>query len=144
MAKAKTIGSRLKELREELGLTQTEFAARFGVSARAAQSYERNEAPPSAAFLKNLADKDVDLNELLTGRPLRRHRSSDPATFTTIVTSKTKLVHQPGELDLDVLQHVLRDAIEEARSVEDIDWSLKTQRFAAQYARRYGEVRTRR
>jgi transcriptional regulator with XRE-family HTH domain len=143
MAKARTIGSRLKELREELGHTQAEFAARFGVAARTAQSYERDEAPPSAAFLKALADNDVDLNELLTGRALRRAPSNDPAAFTAIVTSKSKLAQQPGELDLEVLQPVLREAIEEAQSAKDIDWARTTQRFAATYARNYGAMRGR-
>lgn len=140
---SRTIGSRLKELRQSLGLTQQEFAKRFGLPARTAQSYERDEALPSAAFLQQLAAQNVDINELLAGYPLRRPAKQDAATYTTIVTVEGGGTHQPGELDLEVLEWVLRNAIEEARTAKHIDWQRTAHRFAAMYARRFGELHSR-
>jgi transcriptional regulator with XRE-family HTH domain len=40
------VGARLAEVRVESGLSQTDFAARLGVSLRAYQSYERAEREP--------------------------------------------------------------------------------------------------
>ena len=136
----RTIGSRLKELRQSLGLTQQEFAKRFGLPARTAQSYERDEALPSASFLQQLANQNVDINELLTGFPLRPPAKHGAASYTTIVTVEGGGPHQPGELDPEVLEWVLRNAIEEARTAKHIDWHRTAQRFAALYARRFGEI----
>ena len=41
----------LRELRDRLGLTQSEVAARVGVSSRAWGAYERGEYEPSAPVL---------------------------------------------------------------------------------------------
>jgi transcriptional regulator with XRE-family HTH domain len=135
----RTVGSRLRELREGLNLTQQEFAKRFGVPARTSQSYERDEVAPSAAFLKKLADQNIDINELLTGRPYR-HEAKGSAGYTAIVATDSEALHLPGELDLEVLETVLRDAIEEARSAKHIHWARTVQRFAMMYARRFGEL----
>lgn len=143
MAKARTIGSRLRDLREEWSLTQHEFAAKFGLSTRTAQSYERDEAAPSAAFLLKLAEQNIDLNELLTGHPHRVGAGSDSANFTTIVTVKDKSAPQPGELDIEVLEVVLRSAIDEAKQAKNLDWQRTAQRFAAMYARQFGAMRGR-
>jgi len=141
MARTRTIGSRLRDLRKELRLTQVEFAERFGISARAAQSYERDEVLPSAQFLQKLAESNIDLNELLTGRILRRSTGSDAQGYSTVVTPRSKIIPQAGELDVEILKPVLQSTVEQAKGAKDIDWLRTAQRFASAYARHYGEKR---
>ncbi|WP_374377251.1 helix-turn-helix domain-containing protein [Dongia sp.] len=138
------IGLRLKAIREAMDLTQAQFAERFGLSTRTAQSYERGDTYPSGEMLVALSGLGIDLNELLTGRPARRPDQKGEVHYTSIVTHSRHAPLQPGELDLDVLEPVLQAAIEEARTAKDMDWKRTAQRFAALYARQFGEVRGRR
>lgn len=53
---SKTIGQKIKERREQLGLTQSELAQRLGVSQNTVNSYEnKNWKNPSAKVISNLA-----------------------------------------------------------------------------------------
>ena len=45
------IGERLKEERERIGLSQTEFAAKAGASKNSQYNYEKGERSPDAAYL---------------------------------------------------------------------------------------------
>ena len=143
--KERRIGSRLRNAREEMGLTQAAFAQRFGLSPRTAQSYERGDTYPSGELLAALAELGIDITEILSGRPVKRSvASAEDANFTSIVTHPARSPLQPGELDLEVLQPVLQATIEESRAAKDIDWARTAQRFAYSYARQYGEIRGRR
>lgn len=64
---------RLREVRIETGLSQTDFAARAGVTKKTQSLYERGERSPSAEYLSAISDL-VDVTYLLTGNrsvPLR-------------------------------------------------------------------------
>lgn len=52
---ANSLGSRLKKIRSERGLSQRELADRAGISANAISLIERNENSPSVATLQSLA-----------------------------------------------------------------------------------------
>jgi transcriptional regulator with XRE-family HTH domain len=67
------LGSRLKEERKTLGLSQQEFAAIGGVEANAQGKYESGERTPRSDYLAALGVKGVDVLYLLSGRrtPLR-------------------------------------------------------------------------
>ncbi|MGJ0625311.1 helix-turn-helix domain-containing protein [Xenorhabdus bovienii] len=62
-----TIGGRLKEIRKQLKLNQTEFAALVGYSRGAQAYYERNERSPDANYLSVLANLGIDVMYVLTG-----------------------------------------------------------------------------
>lgn len=73
MDKAFSVGSRLRAVRKERGLTQKELSSRAGVSSNAISLIERSEISPSVATLQNLAgalnvkmsyffDEDVQTN----------------------------------------------------------------------------------
>lgn len=68
------IGARLKETREALGLSQTEFAQiaeKAGVPGATRQSqakYEKGQATPSAAYLAAIAAAGADVLYILTGQ----------------------------------------------------------------------------
>jgi DNA-binding transcriptional regulator YiaG len=60
----KTRGQRIKEARENMGLSQEEFGALFGKSGRAVGRWERDEVRPKC--LKEISEKcNIDANFLL-------------------------------------------------------------------------------
>lgn len=75
-----SIGSRLLEVREQLGKTQSDFAAiaaAAGVPGATRQSqakYEKGLATPSAAYLAAIAAAGADVLYILTGIPADAHR----------------------------------------------------------------------
>ncbi|MGV8920715.1 MAG: helix-turn-helix domain-containing protein [Pseudomonas sp.] len=73
------LGSRLKEERKTLGLSQHDFAAIGGVEANAQGKYESGERTPRSDYLAALSGKGVDVLYLLSGRrtPLRLESLSD-------------------------------------------------------------------
>jgi transcriptional regulator with XRE-family HTH domain len=68
MALSSKISARIKEVREKLGLSQTEAAKKIGVHVQTLSKYERGEQSPSSdtivAFMENL---DINPEWLLTG-----------------------------------------------------------------------------
>ena len=76
------IGGRLKEVREALGLSQTEFAQiaeRAGVPGATRQSqakYEKGLATPGAAYLAAIAAAGADVLYILTGQPSQPQAAS--------------------------------------------------------------------
>lgn len=67
------LGSRLKEERKTLGLSQQDFAAIGGVEANAQGKYESGQRTPRSDYLAALSFKGVDVLYLLSGHrtPLR-------------------------------------------------------------------------
>ena len=61
------IGERLKEERERLGFSQTEFAAVAGASKNSQYNYEKGDRSPDAAYLAAVAEKGVDILYVVTG-----------------------------------------------------------------------------
>lgn len=62
------IGERLKEERERIGLSQTEFAAKAGASKNSQYNYEKGERSPDAAYLAAADEMGVDVLYVVTGR----------------------------------------------------------------------------
>ncbi|WP_418131496.1 helix-turn-helix domain-containing protein [Variovorax sp. 278MFTsu5.1] len=63
-----SIGVRLREERERLGMSQTAFAELGDVSLRAEQDWERGNSAPKADFLAVAATHGVDVLYVLTGQ----------------------------------------------------------------------------
>ncbi|MBG6247323.1 MULTISPECIES: helix-turn-helix domain-containing protein [Symbiopectobacterium] len=63
-----TIGSRLREERDKLGMNQTDFAKLGGQSRGSQAYYERDERSPDARYLSTLSRLEVDVLYVLTGR----------------------------------------------------------------------------
>lgn len=61
-------GQRLREQRERLGLSQSEFAARGGVKKLAQIRYEKGERRPSASYLLGIARAGADVAYIVTGQ----------------------------------------------------------------------------
>ncbi len=73
-----SMGARLREEREALGLSQTAFGALAGVSLRTAQDWERGVSAVKSDFLSVAARHGVDVTYVLTGR-----RNSDSLSGPT-------------------------------------------------------------
>lgn len=61
------IGSRLKEERERLDMSQTQFAGLGEASKRAQITYEKGESTPDAAYLAAVAKVGADVQYIVTG-----------------------------------------------------------------------------
>ena len=135
------IGQRLRKVRDDLGLTQTEMASRVSVSPRTWQSWERAEYYPTAEALRFLAEQGVDVNWVLTGNMTFPAQSptQDGASSSIVVSAKERGRVDPGELVIDILTPLLRQAVDDAKKVEDIDWLATATKFAMQYALKYAE-----
>ncbi|MCQ8116124.1 helix-turn-helix domain-containing protein [Methylomonas rosea] len=62
-----TIGSRLKEERERLKLSQPAFGELGGVQKQAQLKYEKGDRSPDAEYLSGIAQAGVDIVYVLTG-----------------------------------------------------------------------------
>lgn len=62
-----TLGTRLKEERQRLQLTQVVFAEKGGVGRTAQKYFERDVQKPGSAYLENLSRLGVDVQYVLTG-----------------------------------------------------------------------------
>ncbi|HGQ7396659.1 TPA: helix-turn-helix domain-containing protein [Pseudomonas aeruginosa] len=63
-----TIGERLKEERQRLGMSQTELAEQCGVSKNTQLAYEKGERSPDAAYLLRASLLGADVLYVITGR----------------------------------------------------------------------------
>lgn len=77
------IGSFLKELRKEKGMTQEQLAERFGVSGRSVSRWETGSNMPDLSILVELAEYyGVDIKEILNGE--RKGRAMDKELKETL------------------------------------------------------------
>ena len=63
------IGSRLRQERERLGMSQKAFGVIGGVEANAQGKYENGDRAPKADYLSRVAERGVDVLYVLTGTP---------------------------------------------------------------------------
>ena len=63
------IGSRLRQERERLGLSQKAFGVIGGVEANAQGKYENGDRAPKADYLSRVAERGVDVLYVLTASP---------------------------------------------------------------------------
>ncbi|QTL38523.1 hypothetical protein HGO23_11455 [Xenorhabdus budapestensis] len=66
-----TMGSRIKEERERLGLSQNEFANMVGYSFIQQICYERDNSPLGRLYLQALTKHGIDTLYIITGNRLR-------------------------------------------------------------------------
>jgi transcriptional regulator with XRE-family HTH domain len=62
-----SLGDRLREVRKEMGLSQTELAEIGGVMRNSQGFYERGTRPPDAGYLEKIAGAGADVVYILTG-----------------------------------------------------------------------------
>lgn len=83
-----SIGQRLKEIRENLGMNQTVFGAIGGVGQKAQINYEKGERSPSAEYLANLSKvPTVDIQYIVTGNRSSHSLSDSEQELLTALRS---------------------------------------------------------
>ncbi len=65
---ASTIGEKIKEVRENLGISQSEFAGRIGVTASLVSQYEKAVKKPSAEILDSISKNFAVSIDYIFGR----------------------------------------------------------------------------
>lgn len=93
------IGDRLKEERERLGFSQTEFSAVAGASKNSQYNYEKGDRSPDANYLAAVAEKGVDILYVVTGE--RKPQAADSIGAEAL--EFLKLYEDVGEADRQVL-----------------------------------------
>jgi transcriptional regulator with XRE-family HTH domain len=100
-------GSRLRETREKLGLSQQQMADLCGVGMRSQRNYEKGARSPDSEYMAALTAQGVDVSYLLTGI---------------------------GESDLQKINYDLQRAQEEIRGTGSIAESSATYSFSSEQA----------
>lgn len=75
-----TLGDRLRQARERVGLSQIELARRIGLSKNAMNSIETGDADPRASWMVAIAQEfGVSTDVLLLGTPATDSREPQPS-----------------------------------------------------------------
>lgn len=72
-----SLGKRLREERERLGFSQSDFAELVGASRKSQLRWEKDESAPGADVLSIWASKGLDVMYLITGQQQSRHLLHD-------------------------------------------------------------------
>ncbi|MDY7559877.1 helix-turn-helix transcriptional regulator [Pseudomonas sp. 10B1] len=95
------IGTRLKEERKRLGLSQTELGVIGGIEPNSQGMYERGQRFPNATYLSSIADSGVDILYVVTG--VKKVQAADG-----ISAIETKVLHEldglPKDVQMDIKQ----------------------------------------
>ena len=94
-----TIGDRLKEERQRIGLNQTLMAEKCGVTKNTQLAYEKGERNPDTAYLAHAAPLGVDLLYVVIGE--RKPRPTD--SISGDVAKFLEVYQQVSETDRDLL-----------------------------------------
>lgn len=103
-----TVGSRLKEERERLGCSQTEFARLTGVHRNTLARYESGDREPDPDFLTRASDVGADYGYLVSGQ-----RSTPESLYPLAAARLLPAVAQRANLSGEALLDLLDLAAEE-------------------------------
>lgn len=117
----------IKQLREEMTLTQKECADKFGVTLRAWQTYEQGVSEPKYELLCKIADMfNVSLDYLLGRTEIKAMAGTSPAEQLDVTAAEQEIIRRytefPEEVRLLLLETIrklvgLPDAPEDLRPV---------------------------
>lgn len=97
-----TIEERLLSVRKHTGLTQAEFAKKFGLSSRGYASYELGERELPSSFAIKLHDElSISPTWLLTGEGAQSSKEQNVLMRDALVAVRTFAVSKGLEIDLE-------------------------------------------
>lgn len=107
--RATDFGSRLTQARKATGLTQTELAARLGVSQQMIDYYERRASNPTASFIQKAARAlNVSSDELLGHAVTMTRKAGPPSRIEQRLASLRRLPRDKQKVVLQLLDSFLQ------------------------------------
>lgn len=106
-----TLGERLREERERLGLSQVAFGELGGVKKVAQINYEKGNRSPDSEYLAAIAASGVDVLYVITGQ-----RQSVPDRAAPIDSSEDRLTYEPLSPDEKILLGNYRNSSAQAKA----------------------------
>ncbi len=85
------IGQRIRDLRKQKRMSQTELAKSAGVSQTTVTAWETGKAEPSSSAITSLADYFDVTTDYLLGRPDKKEKKSLKTTLKKLRYKKKKL-----------------------------------------------------
>ena len=101
------IGSRLREERLRLGMTQADFSAFGGVAKRTALEWEQGKTSPNALFLAAASQHGIDILYVVNGVRLSDTNTAPPADEQAIVEAWRALNPEQKKLARRLIQAIL-------------------------------------
>lgn len=111
------LGKRIRKIRKDLGMSQTELANKVGLSYAQIGRYETKNAQPQTEILKKIAETlEVSVDFLLNGskEEQAKNRLSD-----TELINQFKAVEQMGDEDKYIIKQLI-DAFIKKRQIQRI------------------------
>jgi transcriptional regulator with XRE-family HTH domain len=137
-----SIGDRLREERDRLGMNQTDFAALTGVSRRSQSNYEGGERSPDADYLAAIAKAGADVTYILTGVRVLPLPQAQPAAPTKAqaepqekpATEGDPLARRKAQIKTMV------DQIDDPRGLDEIQEEIQKVEWVKTLERRVAEL----
>lgn len=108
-----------KQLREDNGITQKEFADKFGLTLRAWQSYEQGVSEPKYEVLCKIADEFKVSTDYLLGRTeIKAMAGTTPAEQLDVTAAEQEIIRRYAEFPED-LRLLLLDTIRKLVGLPD-------------------------
>lgn len=85
------IGHRIKEIREELGMTQKQFSEMIGFTSASVSAYENNKKMPQLEFIVKIAEECKVSIDWLCGLAEQRTRSESLVTYSDVIKTISKI-----------------------------------------------------
>ena len=126
------VGSKIKELRKQSGMTQAELAGKLGISSSAVGMYEQGRREPDNDMMLKLCDVfDVSADDLLgqikkTGKSVTRELSEVFDEFTQLLSAQQSLMFDGVPLNDDDKSKIV-DAIKVVAAIAKQQQSTKRQ-----------------
>ncbi len=95
-----TIGERLKEQRQSIGMNQTDLAVHCGVTKNTQLAYEKGDRSPDAAYLAKAAERGIDVLYVVIGV----HTPAAEDGFTGEEVRFVQLLRAMAESDKAILE----------------------------------------
>ncbi len=105
---ATEFGRNLAQARQAIGLTQSQFAVRIGLTQQMVDYYERRARNPTADFIQKAAQiLDITVDELLGVKPLRKIKPGPPSKLQQKLEQIQKLPPAKQQAIMQVLDMAL-------------------------------------
>lgn len=108
------VGSRLREERLRIGLSQDEFAAVGGITRRSQSAYESDERSPDASYLLSVRALGVDIYYVLTGERVAAEHETEEVKGAGEEAELVAMYRQLNETGKATLQSFIGSVLNQA------------------------------